>query len=80
MVPYGSNNRAFSTIFDTKRTFLITRKSATLNKHFMHEKKVDWANIAFKDWSLNPALSMKRTGIICQVCVDRLFYYSGDQI
>ena len=23
---------------------------------------------------------MKRTGIICQVSVDRLFYYSGDQI
>ena len=78
MVPYGKNERAFSTLYDTKRTFFITRKSATGNKHFMHENQQDYENPAHNDWSLNPILGMKRTGIKCQVSIDRLFYYSGD--
>ena len=80
MVPHGKNERGFSAVFDTKRTFFVTRKSAIGNKHFMHEKRVDYVNIGHKDWSLNPPCGMKRTGISCKVSIDRLFYYSGDQI
>ena len=80
MTPYGSNQRAFSTLFDTKRTFFITRKSGTSNKHFMHEKKVEYVNPIHNDWEINPKVKLSKTGIKAQISVDRAFYYSGDQI
>ena len=80
MTPYGANKRSFSTIFDTKRTFFVTRKSASGNKHFMHESRVDFVNPLHNDWALNPFLKLSRTGLKAQVSVDRTFYYSGDQI
>ena len=81
MEPYASHeNMNIHTVFRTKRTIFITRFSGITNKHFYHEKPRDWSNMAHNDWTQNPFMRLKRSECRVGSTVDRIFYYSGDDI